>query len=194
MKRTTIQTTELLQVESHRKYLLDHEVDKLIDAARRSGRNGSRDSAMILLMYRHGLRVSEAIDLRWDQIDFETGRLHVWRLKNGDPSVQPLAGVELRALKALKKQSKCPYVFQSERGGQIERSVINRMIQRASKEAELGIDVNPHMLRHSTGYQLANKGFDTRSLQHYLGHKNIQNTVIYTKLSAERFKGVEKLL
>src|SRR6516165_9729624 len=168
-----------------REYLTEAEVSKLIDAARRRGRNGLRDSAAILLAYRHGLRAQELCQLRWSQIDLRHGRLHVNRAKGGQESVHPLHGPELRALRPL--QGNGPYVFVTEAGTPVTTAWFLRMVQRTGVAAKLAFPVHPHMLRHSTGYKLANDGHDTRSLAHYLGHRNLQSTARYTALSPERF-------
>ncbi|MES2291784.1 MAG: tyrosine-type recombinase/integrase [Pseudomonadota bacterium] len=172
-----------------REYLREAEVDQLVTAAKRN-RWGQRDSTMVLVAYRHGLRVSELVDLRWDQVDFGTGMLHVRRAKRGTPATHPIMGDELRALRLLQREQepKSPYVFTSERGAPFTTAGFARMIERLGKAAEFGFKVHPHMLRHACGYKLANDGKDTRSLQAYLGHKNIQHTVRYTELSATRFK------
>lgn len=171
-----------------REYLTDDEVQRLIRAARRSGRHGHRDATLILITYRHGLRVSEAVALRWHSIDLDHGRLHVQRLKDGAASVHPLRGPEIRALRKLRRDSPpSPYVFVSERGGPLTDSAVRKIIARAGQQSALAFPVHPHMLRHATGYKLANDGHDTRAIQHYLGHKNIQHTVRYTQLSSLRF-------
>src|SRR5437667_6539383 len=100
-----------------REYLTPQEIDKLIRAAGRVGRYGQRDATLILLAYRHGLRVGELVALRWDQIDLEQGLLHLSRLKKGVPSTHPLRGPELRALRRLRReQGTSPYVVTTERG------------------------------------------------------------------------------
>ena len=144
---------------------------------------------MALVAYRHGLRAAEVVDLRWDQVDFKTATLHVRRVKQGTPSTHPILGDELRALRRLQReQDKSAYVFTSERGAPFGTAGFARMVERAGAEAKLGFKVHPHMLRHACGYALANRGHDTRVLQAYLGHKNIQHTVRYTELSSTRFK------
>ena len=157
--------------------------------ARRRGRYGHRDATMILLGYRHGLRASKLCALRWEYIDLDQGLIHVNRVKQGVPSVHPLRGPELRALKKLRRGSvQSPYLFTTERGGPMSTSGLRKLIQRVGEASKLGFPIHPHMLRHACGYQLANEGHDTRAIQHYLGHKNIQHTVQYTQLSAERFQ------
>ena len=149
---------------------------------------GHRDRTAILLAYRHGLRVAELVALRWDQIDLKQGLLHVNRLKNGTPSVHPLRGPELRALRRLQRDyPDSPYVLVTERKGPLTTSTVRKMMARAGGKAGLPFSVHPHMLRHSTGFKLANDGHDTRAIQHYLGQKNIQHTVRYTELAPGRF-------
>jgi integrase len=164
-------------------------VEGLIEAAGKN-RQGQRDALMVLLTYRHGLRAAEVVDLRWEQVDFKTASLHVRRVKNGTPSTHPLTGRELRALRQHQRESpKSPFVFVSERGAPLSAPGFSRMIERAAVVADLGIKAHAHMLRHACGYKLANDGIDTRALQAYLGHRNIQNTTRYTALAPDRFKG-----
>jgi integrase len=171
-----------------REHLTPKEVESLIDAVG-GNRWGQRDATMILLAYRHGLRAAELIDLRWDQVDFDQAVLHVRRVKNGIPSTHPLTGSEMRSLRRLRRDGPDgPFVFVSERGAPFSTAGFARMLERAADVAGLEIKVHPHMLRHACGYKLANDGHDTRSLQAYLGHKNIQHTVRYTELAPTRFK------
>jgi integrase len=172
-----------------REYLTEAEVKRLMEAAR-GNRYGQRDATMALVAYRHGLRASELVDLRWEQVEFATATLHVRRAKAGTPSTHPILGDELRALRRLQREQepKSPFVFTSERGAPFTTGGFARMVERAGVEAKLGFKAHPHMLRHACGYALANKGHDTRALQAYLGHKNITHTVRYTELSPERFK------
>jgi len=172
-----------------REHLTGAEVDRLIDAAK-ANRWGHRDATMILVAFRHGLRSSELVDLRWDQIDFAHAVLHVRRAKKGTPATHPVVGDEMRALRKLQREQdpKSPFVFTSERGSPFTTAGFARMVERAGVEARLGFPAHPHMLRHACGFALANKGHDTRALQAYLGHRNIQHTVRYTELSPGRFK------
>jgi site-specific recombinase XerD len=171
-----------------REHLDEREVERLIEAAK-GNRWGHRDSTMILVAYRHGLRASELCDLQWTQVHFTSANLDVRRRKNGAPATHPLTGLELRALRRLKReQNPSPFVFTSERDAPFSTEGFARLLQRAAKAAGLTIKVHPHMLRHACGYKLANDGRDTRSVQAYLGHKNIQHTVRYTELAPNRFK------
>jgi integrase len=172
-----------------REHLTEAEVEKLIAAAKHN-RHGHRDATMILVAFRHGLRASELADLRWDQIDFNTATLHVRRVKRGTPATHPIRGDEMRALRRLQREQdpKSPFVFTSERNAPFTTAGFARMIQRAGEAAGFAFKAHPHMLRHACGFALANKGHDTRALQAYLGHKNIQHTVRYTELAPTRFK------
>jgi len=172
-----------------REYLYANEIDRLMMAAKNIGRHGHRDQALIMLAYRHGLRVSEIVGLRWHAVDLKQGVISVKRLKNGVDTTHPLRGPEIRALRKLKRDyPDTDYVFVTERRGPMTASTVRKLVSRAGREARLEISVHPHMLRHSTGYKLANDGHDTRAIQHYMGHKNIQHTVRYTELSPNRFK------
>ena len=127
--------------------------------------------------------------LRWDDIDLTTGRLHVRRAKGGDASVHPMSARESRALrKLLREAPTSPYVFISERRAPLSAAGYQRMVARAGVAAKFTFLVHSHMLRHACGFKLANDGHDTRALQHYLGHKNIQHTVRYTDMAPDRFK------
>jgi integrase len=190
VKRTVRMPTRLKNADMRtREFLTADEVERLTEAAK-ANRHGHRDATMILVAYRHGLRASELADLRWDQVEFNSANLHVRRVKQGTPSTHPILGDELRALRRLHREQepKSPFVFTSERGTPFTTAGFARMIERAGSEAGLGFKAHPHMLRHACGYALANKGHDTRALQAYLGHKNIQHTVRYTELSPTRFK------
>ncbi len=176
-----------------REYLTVDEIERLITAAKSLGRYGHRDSALILLAYRHGLRVGELVDLKWDQFDFKRSQAHINRLKNGSPAVHPIEGDELRLLRRLQsKYPDSPFVFTSERGAPLTTSAVRKIVARAGDSAKIRFPVHPHMLRHSCGHYLANRGVDTRSIQAYLGHRSIEHTVRYTELLPDRFKGFWK--
>jgi type 1 fimbriae regulatory protein FimE len=176
-----------------REHLTPDEIEKLLAAAGKIGRHGHRDRTLLLLAYRHGLRVSELVALRWDQVELKAGTLHVARLKNGLPSSHPIRGPELRALRELQRQYPgSPYLFVTELGGPMTTATVRKLMTRAGVLARLPFPVHPHMLRHATGYKLANDGHDTRAIQHYLGHRNITHTVRYTEMAPGRFKNFWK--
>jgi type 1 fimbriae regulatory protein FimB/type 1 fimbriae regulatory protein FimE len=162
--------------------LTEREVEKLIEAANHN-RWGKRDATMIRVAFRHGLRASELCGLQWSDIEFETGTLHLRRAKGGTTATHPLLGDELRALRALKRGAKSPFVFVSERGAPFSTAGFAKLVERAGVEAKLPFAIHPHMLRHACGFALANRGTDTRTLQAYLGHRSIQSTVRYTELA-----------
>ena len=172
-----------------REYLTEAEVERLIEAAK-ANRWGHRGATMILVAFRHGFRASELVELRWDQIDFNAANMAIRRVKQGSPSTHPILGDELRALRRLQREQepKSPFVFTSERGAPFTRAGFSRLVERAGEAAELGFKAHPHMLRQACGFALANAGHDTRALQAYFGHKNIQHTVRYTELAPHRFK------
>jgi type 1 fimbriae regulatory protein FimB len=182
-------------VDSRKKnFLTEAEIERFLKAAR-TGRHGTRNFAMTLLAYRHGLRVSELIDLRTADVDLNTSRVFVRRKKGSLSTSQPIDGTEVRAIRAWLRlraeHAMCnsPLLFLSERGP-MTRQAVNYLVATVGRHAGLPIYAHPHMLRHSCGYALANKGCDTRLIQDYLGHKNIRHTQLYTRTAAIRFDGL----
>lgn len=178
--------------DSDRKHLTGREVERLIEATKGS-RNEARDRCLLLLMFRHGLRVSEACGLKLDQVDTDSRILHVARLKGGLSTTHPLRGDELRAIKAwlidrsrMKPTGKAFFV--SEQRKPLHRSTVNLLLKTCSEAASLPLVAHPHMLRHACGFALADQGADTRLIQDYLGHRNIQHTVKYTATNPARFQ------
>ena len=174
-----------LQSIAQRKYLTAPEIEQLLVAAKR-GRYPDRDKLIILLSYRHGLRVSELIALQWSSVDFARGRIFIHRLKRGRHGTHTLSQDEKSALEALKKSHDgSGFIFTSERGGKMYRQNVNRIINEIANDTDIAINCTPHVLRHSCGYQLADKRVETRRIQQYLGHKSILSTVIYVDLAGK---------
>jgi integrase len=172
-----------------REYLTVEEMDRLLKAVKKN-RYSTRDYALLLLMARHGFRVSEAITLRRDQIDFATSNLAVRRLKNGSPSTHPLGGIEVRALRKLFRESPpSAFVFVSNRGAPLTRSAVQKIFAKAGRDAGLSFRVHPHMARHHTGFALCNRDVNLRALQSWLGHKQVQHTTKYAELAPNKFRG-----
>ena len=174
-----------------RRYLRPDEVNRLVAAAAKRGRHGFRDKILLRLIYRHGLRASEAIGLRWSAIDLEVGVIHVERSKGGRVSTHTMDKDERNDLRKLRAEDRGRlYVFETERGTPLSTQGLEYICRQAGREAELDLDVFPHMLRHSAGYCLANQGVDTRLIQEFLGHVSINSTVRYTALSPKRLAAV----
>jgi type 1 fimbriae regulatory protein FimB/type 1 fimbriae regulatory protein FimE len=178
--------TEMQSSAERRAYLTEAEVEQLLKAA-----DGHRDEAMILVAYRHGLRVSELVALTWAQVDLNAGRLQVRRLKGSEDGVHPLSGREVRLLRRLRREQPVGsrFLFTTRLGGPFTRDGFAKLLAACAVRA--GLDgVHPHLLRHGTGFKLVNGGMDSLSLAAYLGHRNVNNTARYTKMDAHRFDGL----
>jgi type 1 fimbriae regulatory protein FimB len=191
VKSAPIRADEVVDRHERAKdYLSPAEVAKLLDAAK-TGRHGVRDYLLLLMTYRHGLRVSETIGLRRDELDLDRARLWVRRLKGGLSVEQPIAGDELRAIKRYlaMRADALPWLFVSERDQPLTRQGVNYLVEAAAARAGL-TGVHPHTLRHSCGFALADKGHDLRLIQDYLGHRDPRHTVHYTRTAGRRFEGL----
>jgi type 1 fimbriae regulatory protein FimB/type 1 fimbriae regulatory protein FimE len=173
-----------------REYLMEAEIDTLLAAAGDS-RNPVRDRLLILMAFRYALRVSELVDLRWQQIALDSATVHIRRAKNGTPGIHGLQGDELRLLRQLRRQHPhADFVFLSERKAPLSIDGAQKLIERLGESAELPFRIHAHMLRHAAGYALAAGGIDTRTLQAFMGHRSIANTVIYTAVADKRIRNI----
>lgn len=172
-----------------RQHLTRDEVHRLMRGAIRHNRHGRRDALMLRLAFEHGLRVSELVGLRWSAVDLVHHELRVTRAKGSLDGTHPLQGDTVRALKRYQRDSgrAAGLVFVSERGAPISADGFRRLLHRLS-ERVLGVKWHPHALRHACGVHLINQGVDLRTVQQYLGHANIQNTVAYTALTGRPFE------
>ena len=173
-----------------REYLTEAEVAKLVAAAGES-RNPIRYRLMIRMAFLHALRVSELVDLRWEQIDPSPATIHIKRAKNGTPGIHGLQGDELRLLRALRRERPhADFVFLSERKAPLSVDGAQKLIERLGEAAKLPFPIHAHMLRHAAGYALAARGVDTRTLQAFMGHRSIANTVVYTAVADKRIRNI----
>ncbi len=182
------------EVRPRGEYLTPPEVAKLITAASKS-ENGLRDSTMIMLAYRHGLRATELCLLRWEHVDLSAGVIQCNRLKGSVDSLQPLGKDEAKALARLERETKLggvPWIFRTRQNVRMTRMRFGMIVAKAGRDARIPFPIHPHMLRHACGFKLVNDGVDIRLIQSYLGHRNIQHTVRYTEVSPARFKGIWK--
>jgi type 1 fimbriae regulatory protein FimB len=171
--------------ERSREHLTPEEAVKLLDATKAPGvsRNPERDYCLLLLMFRHGLRVTEICSLKLTDVDVKEKVLHIKRLKSCASGDHPMFNGEPRAVQAwlaerTKMHPHCNTLFVSERRKPLCRAMVWTMIRKVAKA---------HMLRHATGYNLINRGTDVRMVQSFLGHRSIQSTVRYTELAPNRF-------
>lgn len=176
-----------------REHLTNVEIWTMIKAIRRNGRNRARNAALIEIIYRHGLRVSEAVNLRWDDVSLAHGTIQVRRLKGGRSALHPLSADEIKTLKNLhNKTAGSAWLFPAEGGGPLDRRSVYVIIRRAGKLANISLPVHPHMLRHSRGYKLVNNGVDIRLIAGYLGHNSLQTTMRYTFIDHNQFEGLSE--
>jgi integrase len=179
-----------------REHLTESEIEKLLRAAGR-GFYGLRDRTAILVCFRHGLRAAELCALTWDDVTdlahATRATLNVRRLKGSVSGAQPLEPDEVSALRKLRQERPGDvYVFTTERGGAFTPAGFRKLLARLAEAAGLAsLKIHPHMLRHSTGYALANRdGVTTRDVAEVLGHANMANTKRYASLNASRFRGI----
>ncbi len=172
-----------------RDYVLPKEMNRVLKAAVKTSHHGHRNYTLILLCYRHGLRVGELVELRWRMVNLRQRMLRVSRLNNGIKSAHPLRKEERVALRKLKRDYPGKsYLFTTDRGTRVTEASVRRIVARAGREAGLGFHLHPRMLRHGCGHALAEAGHNMPAIQNYLGHRNIRHTLRYMELPQQPFK------
>ncbi|KFD24782.1 tyrosine-type recombinase/integrase [Yokenella regensburgei] len=175
-----------------RLYLTSQETERIIQVTH-GAKNGLRDSCMIMLCFYHGLRVSELTGLTVRNVDIDSRRIYIRRLKNGFSAIHPLQPEECSLLAQwlnITPDSHEGWLFPNLKGKRLTRQYVYKLLRGYGEKAGIAIRVHPHMLRHACGYELAEQGMDTRLIQDYLGHRNIRHTVHYTAGNAARFARV----
>jgi type 1 fimbriae regulatory protein FimE len=176
-----------------RDHLSPEEIEQLLEAAAETGRHAHRNYTLILLCYRHGLRINELREMRWRVVDFKRRQLRVNRVNNGISSVHPLHATDLKALRKLKRDYPgTPYLFVTDRNEQLSKRTVSRVVAAAGRAAGFRFHVSPRMVRHACGYALANAGHNVVALQHYLGYRNIRHMLRYLELPDRPFKDFGK--
>lgn len=171
--------------ERPRKYLTEAEMEAVVQA----GRRAVRDQALILVSYRRGLCSAEAAQVTWRHVDLANASIDVPRLEGSVGSVRPLSARAMRLLRRLRRENRRS-LFETERGTPLSTRNVRHLVDKYAKAAGIEHAVGAHALCHGCGYKLANEGTDTRTLQAYLGHKNIRHTQGYTELAGGRFEAV----
>ncbi|UII80291.1 tyrosine-type recombinase/integrase [Flagellimonas sp. CMM7] len=191
MKGPIVKSNDKITADAHERgkdYLSPYEIKLLLEASKKT-RYPKRNYLLVLMMYRHGLRVSEAITLKKSDVNLKESRVWVQRLKSGLSMDQPIVGDELRAIKRYLRSRKdnLPWFFINERGSPLTRQAVNYILNRVGEKAGLE-NIHPHTLRHSCGFYLANRGYDLRLIQDYLGHRDPKHTAHYTRIASRRFE------
>ncbi|BEN47852.1 tyrosine-type DNA invertase [Serratia sp. CY81684] len=178
-----------------RKYLSEDEINSLLKTIAMD-MVSVRDYCMVSMAFLHGLRVSELTALRLTDYDPLSRKIYIARLKGGMSTSHPLLPEENTALQVWLAERQVfagqhqPWLFLSQRGTRLSRQRFYQLLRRYGERAGLPLPLHPHMLRHACGYNLAERGNDTRLIQDYLGHRNIRHTVLYTAANAARFNHV----
>ena len=174
--------------ERAKDFLSDAEIKSFLDASKKT-RYPKRNYLLLLMMYRHGLRVSEAISIKKSDVDIRESRIWIKRLKSGLSVEHPISGDELRGIKRYlsSREDNLPWLIVNERCLPLTRQAGNYIVKVISTTAKLE-NVRPHTIRHSFGFYLANKGYDLRLIQDYLGHRDPKHTAHYTRVVSKRFE------
>ncbi len=178
--RRNVKSAEKETTNAHERakdFLSDAEIKLLLEASKKT-RYPKRNHLLLLMIYRHGLRVSEAITIKKSDLNIKESRIWINRLKSGLSVEHPISGDELRAIKRYfnSRKDNLPWLFVNERGLPLTRQTVNYIINAVALKAELE-NIHPHTLRHSCGFYLTNKGYDLRLIQDYLGHPTLNGVL-----------------
>jgi integrase/recombinase XerD len=173
------------------------EVEQIIKKPNTRNRIGLRDRAVLELMYATGLRVSEIVDLKTENVNLEVGFLRCIGKGNKERIVpvgkQAKYAIEKYLAKSrlkIKNSQTCNALFLSRLGKKISRQSFWKMIKKYALQAGIDKDITPHTLRHSFATHLLERGADLRVVQEMLGHSDISTTQIYTHINKERLKSI----
>ena len=177
-----------------KRHLSEQEVMKICKAIRKGSRYPDRDELMVLVAFFHGLRLGELVNLKFQHLDLRSGQISIKRLKNGIDTMHPISNKrEFMLLRRIHRDQGKPtagFVFKNERGSAVSANGFQKMLGKFS-EIALSVKWNVHALRHGCGTELISRGIDLRTVQVYLGHKNIQNTTMYLHESVKQFEKIE---
>lgn len=178
--------------EKAKDYLSDSEIKLFLEASKKT-RYPKRNYLLLLMMYRHGLRVSEGIALKKSDVNLKDSRVWVNRLKGGLSTEHPISGDELRAIKRYlnSREDNLPWLFVNERGLPLTRQAVSYIVNTVGEKVKVK-NIHPHTLSHSCGFYLANMGYDLRLIQDYLGHPDPKHTAQYTRVASKRFEKLWK--
>lgn len=176
---TTMPVRKPNQDYRSREFLYLSEVNTLIECAESARKHRVRNSALVLIIFRHGLRATECSNLKWDAVSFDESSIYINRAKNGVSGTHNLEEDEIEKLRQLKEVSTSQYIFVGETGEKLSEQAIAKIIKRLGAAAKLGFPVHAHQLRHACGYHLARQGKAAYLIQAHLGHRNYKNTEIY---------------
>jgi type 1 fimbriae regulatory protein FimB/type 1 fimbriae regulatory protein FimE len=171
-------------------------MNSLLASARNDRPWGLRNHLLILMSYNHGLRAVEALNLKWSDVDYDHQTVWIKRIKGSVSGIHPLVNNELKLLNAWRNSHSVgsPFVFCKKNGDKLSYAGMYYLVVNAGLRAVPVVNCHPHMLRHSCGFKLANAGIDTRRIQAWLGHKSINNTVVYTDLAPGAFEALTTAL
>ncbi len=175
--------------------LSEKDVDLLLDAPEVTNALGFRNKTMLEMLYATGLRVSELVGLKFEQISFRQGVVRITGKGNkerlvpvGEEAMSWLEGYMSQARKTLLGDRQCDYLFVTNRAGGMTRQAFWHIIKRHAKKAGINKELSPHTLRHAFATHLLNHGADLRVVQLLLGHADLSTTQIYTHVARERLK------